>query len=378
MRRIAIAFVILLFFPLTRLNALTWHVPSQYPTIWEAMSVAGSGDTVLVADGTYYATPPGAGLYHLFNNKQNVTLISEYGKDNTILMPASDSDWMINFYMSSNCTISGFTLSNSNRFAIGTYQSSGIKILNCNIIASSREGINIDLDSGNIDIAHNMIIENSTGIKTSGHNVIISNNTISRNNLYGIDCNPGSGTTNIISNHVSENNQGGILFGTGYNASVIVQSNIIERNANRGLESGSLNSNLVYICNNTIAANDYGMKLYNGSPEIRGNIIANNIGPGIIAVEYSNPYILCNDVWGNSNYANGNYVGYITDQTGYNGNISTDPFFCNASVRDYSVAANSPALLANCGAMGAITTPGCSNQTPIEQITWGAIKALYR
>ena len=49
-----------------------------------------------------------------------------------------------------------------------------------------------------------------------------------------------------------------------------------------------------------------------------------------------------------------------------------DPYFCNASNDDYTLAQNSPAL-----GMGAFPTPGCG-PVPVQRTTWGRIKAKYR
>ena len=87
------------------------------------------------------------------------------------------------------------------------------------------------------------------------------------------------------------------------------------------------------------------------------------------------PSVVCCDVYGN---AGGNYGGGIPDQTDVNGNISEDPLFCDAAGGDYSIdlaslcsAANNP----TCGLVGAWDV-GCDS--PVEQMSWGRVKALFR
>ncbi len=65
----------------------------------------------------------------------------------------------------------------------------------------------------------------------------------------------------------------------------------------------------------------------------------------------------CNDVYGNTN---GDYGGWIPDQTGVNYNISLDPLFCG-SPYDLSISTTSPCAAANsqCGETIGRFGPGC-------------------
>ena len=61
--------------------AATLHVPSEYGTIISAVSAAGNGDTVLVADGTY----TGSGSPAVTFSGKPITIMSENGPDNCIV-----------------------------------------------------------------------------------------------------------------------------------------------------------------------------------------------------------------------------------------------------------------------------------------------------
>jgi hypothetical protein len=62
-------------------------------------------------------------------------------------------------------------------------------------------------------------------------------------------------------------------------------------------------------------------------------------------------------------------------------NMYVDPLFCDAEADDYTLCEDSPALAANnpwiedAGAFGA-ACPACGS--PVEDATWGAVKALFR
>jgi parallel beta-helix repeat protein len=374
MKTTAIAICALVLLASGPLSGATLRVPSVYRTIQAGVNAATDGDTVLVAAGTY-AIANGESYHTTVHYKIGLTLISESGKELTILSGSFGlySETLMNFYHSTDCTLNGFTLRNAYN-GINISLCSGIKIVDCNIDNASETGIKVGWDNSTVEISNNSIYENGSGVQADGNGILLSNNRIS-DNTSGIIFIGGSGI--IRSNDVFDNLEYGIRVDRGAQADLTIESNIIHNNLDTGLRYWCGGNNPIR--NNTISGNGfYGILVNGGTPDIQHNIIASNVGAGIAVELQGNPYIACNDVWGNSHYANGNYVGYITDQTGYNGNISTDPYFCNASGGVYSLAANSPALHASCGPMGAILIPGCSNQTAVEHLSWGSIKALYK
>jgi len=90
-----------------------------------------------------------------------------------------------------------------------------------------------------------------------------------------------------------------------------------------------------------------------GGAQIQRATVANNGGAVTVA---------CCDVWNN---AGGDYAGDLEDQTGVNGNISADPWFCGAATGDYTLASASPCLPENndCGLLMGAYGEGCGGAT---------------
>jgi predicted outer membrane repeat protein len=87
-------------------------------------------------------------------------------------------------------------------------------------------------------------------------------------------------------------------------------------------------------------------------------------GVGVLCDSVTVPAFSCTDVYGN---AAGDWVGYVADQYGVDGNICADPLFCNPEIGDFSISAYSPCEPGHsgCGLMGADSV-GCF-LTPVAE-----------
>ena len=111
---------------------------------------------------------------------------------------------------------------------------------------------------------------------------------------------------------------------------------------------------------------------------IENSIISLSPEGWAISCSDSEAELRCCDIYGN---AGGDWVGYVADQYGVNGNICEDPLFCWGENPDapYALHMGSPCAPEHnpgCGLIGAWDT--ACGATPIEQVSWAAIKALYR
>ncbi len=90
------------------------------------------------------------------------------------------------------------------------------------------------------------------------------------------------------------------------------------------------------------------------------------------------PILICCDIYGN---AGADWGDYVADQYGINGNICEDPLFCDPQNGDLTVQGCSPCAPFSppnpeCDLIGAWPI-GCGG-TPVDRMSWGAIKAMFK
>jgi len=165
----------------------------------------------------------------------------------------------------------------------------------------------------------------------------------------------------------------------------VVRRTLIARGSHHGIYVYENGSSPVVIDRVTIVGSfDAGVYVYDGNATITSSCITHNGKPGIYTYESLPSVAYCNL------YLNGrliaepeNYGGGIADQTGLNGNLSSEPFYCDytgGAGYDYHVCFLSPNVGAgqggvDVGAYGGACSACVSAVTPT---TWGAIKAMYR
>lgn len=201
--------------------------------------------------------------------------------------------------------------------------------------------------------------------------------TIRDHSEYGFDVSSGYGisacASGTIRDNVFQRNQKAI--GALCGVTVLrIENNIIYR-SNRGITTEYAAS--IEVHHNTMANNYEQIVIGYSRPGPSSVAIAHNIIAsghwGIKADSSAALSISCNDVWNNSA---GNYLGYVSDRTGVDGNISMDPLFCNG----HYLHLGSPCLGANvpeiCDGehMGCFPIP-CEVGT--ERTPWGKIKNLF-
>ncbi|NQU66962.1 MAG: hypothetical protein HQ510_03380 [Candidatus Marinimicrobia bacterium] len=295
------------------------YVPSEQPTIQAGIDVASDGDTVLVDIGSY--------VENINYHGKNIVVGSQFlTTDDTsyisqTIIDGDHNGTVITFNSGEDSTaiFCGFTLINGQGYDL---EEAGHNF--------SAGGITCWESSPSIS---NVIIKENTahayggGISFYESNSKVENTTISDNSagtgggIYCASSSPSLLKVLIIDN--TANQGGGIVCTTG---------------SNPGLE-------YVTISNNSADYYSGGVFCINSQLSLTNSILWND-SPNEIYIESSSVTISFSDIQG----------GWVGE-----GNIDSNPFFCNSDNGDYSLAENSPcvgtgensvdmsALSVNCG-----------------------------
>jgi hypothetical protein len=352
-------------------TAATWYVDASLPssgsgTTWEAalktvqegIDAASDGDTVIVAEETYFENIRFSG--------KNTALTSTAPLDPTVvantIIDARQAGPVVAFVGTEDetCVLAGFTLR-------GGKASSGGGILGCGTRATIRTNVITGnsaayygggVYSCNGIIGNNVIAGNSAR-EGGGLNLchgIIQNNTISDNtcrwNGGGLCLCNGVIRNNIISQNSSPDyGRGGGLWG----CDGVIHGNAI-RNNSAADDGGGL-----FRCNGTVENNlvtgnsavNSGGGLFRCEGAIQNNTITGNIaGKSGGGVHWSEGPIRNCIIWGNSApqgpqidvSASPSFCCIQDWQGGGDGNIADDPAFTDPAGGDYHLRANSPCV----------------------------------
>ncbi len=292
-----IAIVISLLFLMSTAHATTWYVhpDSVLNSIQAALNSCSTDDTVLVGPGTYYES-----ISWPFT--QGIDLVSEYGRDTTIIDGNSAGIAIaIEIGVDSSTQINGFTIRHG--YSVGSgggiycEGNSSPTIKNNTITDNASDfggaGIYCNLSSSPV-ITANIITNNSAGYGGGIFCVfycspIITNNSITFNTASisgaGIACGYYCSPTisyNIISENTADSTGAGIA--CGYYSSPTITGNTISTNTT------------VFGRNGGIGCKEY------SSPTIDSCTISNNIGDGIGCRSGSNPVINYCNITNNTRY----------------------------------------------------------------------------
>lgn len=314
------------------------HVPNQYPTIQAAINAASDGDTVLVANGTYY---------------ENITLkdgvqVRGAGADVTTIDGGRAGSVVTAIGVGPDTVLDRFTITNGGGSSGGgIYLDGGSPVITNNVVTQNRLGYSGSSGGGiyayfsSATITHNTISNNSA---EDGGGIYVTNwpsssgpmPDIEYNNIYGNNSFAGGGIYLQIS-------------------SPTVRGNTIAANTASAGGGIAANHSSSLIANNIIVSNSAGKyggggiwATNNSSPVIVSNTVVDNTASGSgtgIAVDNQFSLNITNCiVWGNGLY---NCTATYSDiQGGYpgEGNINADPLFVNAAGGNLHLQRGSPCI----------------------------------
>ncbi len=399
-------------------SAATWYVDgeasvsgdgsswgSAFQTIQEGIDAASDGDTVIVAESTYFENIRFEGKSIVLQSKdpQDAAVVE------TTIIDGNDSGSVVTFSgeETENCVLEGFTLQNGKAEDGGGIDGTGTlacirnnHILNnwanedggglhqCNGIVSNNtiSDNESDEEGGGVaecngTIRDNIIIGNSardSGGGVSECDATIEGNRISQNTsreggglsqctgairdnvITGNEAEPGMGgglwrCDGTISNNTIASNCAGMEGGGLDRCGGTVKNNIIV--GNTAFNGGGLSGCDGIVQNNLIAENFTQQEGRGGGltwclATIRNNTIVANRASSGGGVDSCQGTILNCIIWGNTatmgaqvNESSAPTYSCIQDWTGGGlGNISDDPEFENATEDDYHLSANSPCI----------------------------------
>ena len=342
----AVLFVILICTPAI---ATTIHIPADAATITEGLAASMAGDTLLVAPGLYLEhdliIPAGICLRGATGDPLDVVIdAQQQGR----VITCSDLDELVR--------IEALTLTGglSTMETTGSQMAGGLlirtalaEVSNCRIVDNEAE-----MEGGGIacDTGAEVVI---TGCLVAGNRSVDG---------AGIACRASSP---LLENCVIVGNDGlvwgGALFcRTGANPRV-VGCTLVGNEAHFGAGIWAVDCPDIVVENSIIA---FGLD-----------------GEGIFA--YDNPSapseirLICCNVFGNEG---GGYGGTSQDQTGIDGNIAAEPYFCDWENLDFTLAADSPCLPANnsCGTLMGALGQGCAPISGVDDTAGNGLPSVTR
>lgn len=412
-------------------EAATRRVPSEYPTIQEALDVSTVADTVLVEPGIYSD-------YTVRNNRagvafvpDGVSVVSEFGSEVTTIDLSETGGWAgsgafgCSNHASGLTTIEGFRVTGNppSSASVSTTFCAGAQVRNCVFEVASggvpnpsetRRGIDAFVSStrvtdctfigcaapsgaGILDNSGSLVVEGCSFVDCVGQAIRAYGDLGSGPfSLEVRDCAFQNVVGNSSSGAVSAGSRpGGILvdgclfrevsvFG-GAGAALVLSSATPTTVSNNVFSDVSLTDGacviyliggVVEVAGNTFAnLNQVPMEggvIAGGGLDglvLTHNIFANTSGVPVVDVNVT-PATACNVLWNNDGG-----LGFTPGET----DRVADPLFCAPEDGDYSLQATSPCLPSlslGCDLIGALGQ-GCGavSTTPMS---WGSLKATFR
>lgn len=361
-----------------------WAGGGDYTTITAAVTAASAGDTVVVACGTY-SEPPRIDI------RKDISLRSETRDPECVTLDGLGTfQIMASHYMTSRSYIEGFTFVNGYQAAL--YSDAGA--LGCSNTAFTlrncifRNNVSANTSGGAISVTKAMIVENCQfyGNSAPSQNCSFANCGVG-GALYLNGSNSGVATIRdcVFVDNYAGRNGGGI--GTDYGGcpTRVERCTFVGNSAPDGgaldaydstftIRNCSFAGNECLPSSGTVVVQDHAVPL-----TMEKSIVASSVGGAAVVCTYgASSTVSCSDFFGN---AGGDWTGCVSGQLGVDGNICSDPLFCEQPDPEnpLTIHANSPCApeYSPCGQLIGSGDVGCG-ASAVLPLSWGRLKALYR
>ncbi|MBN2172092.1 MAG: right-handed parallel beta-helix repeat-containing protein [Candidatus Krumholzibacteriota bacterium] len=374
-------------------------VPEQYATIEAALAAAAYGDTVSLAEGTYFEhdlwLPPGVSIVGRTSDPEAVRIDAQ-GKGRVLEGEDLDDRNLLSYLTICNGYMEGWQ--GTGFRCEGSPHLSHVVIEGNTNIGGSGVGMFCD---GNPVIEHCIFRENRSpaalggGLRINGvsgtagptmTDVLFADNEAGCGGGFYIQNAVGYLANLTVIGNTAHGGGGGAWFGVAGGWGPEVENSLFANNV--AVEGGGIVTDAgVTFRRCTIVHNKAQLHFAGGlfsestwdlpsSPNLYDCIVAFNEGGGIGVYDCPPVLLECCDAYGNPG---GNYVYCQPDWTGINGNISLDPLFCETDdPLDYSLQDTSPCAPDNndCGVLMGAFPVGCEGAAT-RAMTWTRVKQLY-
>lgn len=370
----------------TGVQAAILDVPGQFPTVEAALAVAGQGDIVKLAPGTYLehdlVVPAGVTIAGTGSIPEEVVLDGE-GLGRIMLLES----------LSEQVTLRNISFTGGHASGPTSYDSSGGAVF----ISNSRALLENCLFSANTADSHGGAIRcshsspeiiscrffgNAAPDGGGGALDLSYNSSPQITDCHflgnwagwggGLSCR--SGSSPRVENSTLEYNEalgslgfGGGVFADHFSNPDLLRSVVFKNQANYGgalasFPDGPINLDYCTVVKNEGHVLGGGFLVVDSSPLITGTILAFNGGLGLAVSGSELPQVTCTDIYGNTA---GDWSGAIEDLASGFGNRSVDPQFCTlvqGQEHRFRLIASSPLVQpgSECGTLGALSVP-CSH-----------------
>ena len=279
------------------------RVPSEYSTIQVAVDAASSGDTILIAPGTYYERVGITKTVNIYGEKQETTIVDGQQKGPILNITAS--------YVQ----VKNLTIQNGKYYVAiwaetppaGTIIS--VSVTNCTFIGNY-VGVTVVHGLG-VTIIQNTFLNNQIGVQIGASNLMtVTNNRIDNCLYQGIYLHTRTGNSTVSFNMLT-NNKYGILIDNS-NKNNITLNDIVSATSKSGYGIRITTSQGNRIVGNTMGFNYYGIVLWANATNNR--IYHNNFINNTLQQYHYNTTLTAN-IW-DTDVNPGAQGNYWSDYTG--------------------------------------------------------------